>query len=131
MSTAEAAQAQRCRDCQVEPGQRHQKGCDVALCAATGHQWIQCEGQRHEFDDNIYGEHEERCQPTIWTGKWPGIVECREWNLWSRHVEGESPYWQKCVSTDEGAGEDLNTLASLGAQGLVVWSIEHERWVKP
>lgn len=120
-----------CHDCGVEPGERHKDGCDTALCVSTGFQHLQCEGEIHVHNGREYGEHEGDCAPSIWRGIWPGVIECREFNLWSRHIPGEAPYWQNCSREDEGAMEDLNELHRLAAMGELTWSREGERWVKP
>ena len=53
-----------CRDCGVKPGEQHKEGCDVERCRSCGGQYIGCgcEGQ-------LEGE--------VWTGFWPGEVECK------------------------------------------------------
>lgn len=57
---------------------------------------------------------------TVWTGEWPGIVECRELDLWVYDFPGMP-----------GKSEDLNTLARMGFTGEVVWDRDKEKWVKP
>lgn len=92
-----------CPDCGVVPGQRHRKGCDVARCHLCGWQALQC-------DDHGL----ENVPSTLWTGEWPGTAECREMGLWR----------------SEGV-PDLNQLATLAAEGHLVWSPSLERWVRP
>ena len=53
-----------CHDCGVTVGGKHQGGCDVARCLATGAQRLSC---------GCGG-----CGEDVWTGLWPGIKECYE-----------------------------------------------------
>jgi hypothetical protein len=102
-----------CPDCGVSPGTLHLENCDVALCSIDGQQRLMC-------------EHEEGNGGT-WTGEWPGVVECREFNLFSRFVPGLG-----FVPVDRGdpaAVEDLNTLTARGLSGELLWN--GERWVLP
>lgn len=41
----------RCPDCNVEPGQPHDHGCDIERCQVTGGQWITCPGLGPDPDD--------------------------------------------------------------------------------
>lgn len=99
-----------CGDCAVVPGTEHVPGCDVARCLETGMQRLSC--------DEDHG-----CGRDVWTGEWPGDVECREFGWWSRFVEGAG--WVRCDRDDPGAGEDLNRL-----QVEAVWDREARRWRK-
>lgn len=54
-------------------------------------------------------------QPTVWTGEWPGILECREFG-W--YTDPESVW---------GETEDLNRLYT---SREVVWSVEQERFIR-
>ena len=89
----------RCRDCGVLPGQVHVPGCDIALCKLCGFQDI--------------GDHDTDCPEdddrpsTVWTGRYPGLLEVEEWGL-----------------------RDLNELASLQRTTLLRWDRDLERWVK-
>jgi hypothetical protein len=120
-----------CNDCGVEPGERHKDGCDIARCASTGFQHLQCEGELHNFNGRVYGEHEGECVPGVWRGDYPGDLECREWHLWTRHIPESEPYWQPCSKDDDGATEDLNTLYLWAADGRIIWNREEERWIMP
>lgn len=118
------------------PGQQHDPaGCDVARCAATGEQWIQCPGELHEYNGREYGEHEGVCQPTIWTGQWPGEMEATEFGWYSYFdvdstAPGAGPYgkWVTCDDdpTRPGAKPDLNRVNEIHC----TWSVEQQRWVQ-
>jgi hypothetical protein len=58
-----------CHDCGVSPGEPHIFGCDVARCPICGGQKISCSCQG------------EICGEEIWTGLWPGAIECYEYGL--------------------------------------------------
>lgn len=111
-----------CPDCGAEPGEQHQFGCDVARCTATGEQFIQCEGELHTYHGREYGEHVGICQPTIWTGEWPGNEECRELGLWCYW----GPPWTPCDADHPGAVADLNTLTRMAMNGKLRW--DGQRW---
>lgn len=110
-----------CGGCGVQPGERHD-GCDVARCAATGEQWIQCGGELHEFKGNQYGEHEGTCQPDIWTGQWPGEAEAIEFGWYSYFDRG----WHQCGPDHPGATPDLNRINA----AYCTWSAPQQRWLK-
>jgi hypothetical protein len=107
-----------CHDCAVSPGEKHKDGCDVARCLECGFQRISCE---HEESDLGWGE--------IWTGEWPGELECREFGLWVKNWDDRNPGWVKTTAEDPVAIEDLNALHELAATGMVRWN--GRRWVKP
>lgn len=90
-----------CPDCAVAPGARHEQRCDVARCSECGRQYLGCDCRMS--------------QPTVWTGEWPGILECREFNLYTE----PGSYW--------GVMEDLNTLVSSPA---FEWDRSLERYVR-
>ena len=74
----------KCPDCQVNPGEQHDRYCDVARCTSCGHQLLSCECEDGEAD--------------IWTGYWPGVKEC---------------YERKMIAFDTASGTwcfDLNSL---------------------
>lgn len=98
-----------CPDCGVAPGQPHLKGCDVARCKLCGFQEIQCD----HFDDG------QIVPMTLWTGEWPGTVECQLMGLW--RTEGGEPTQLP----------DLNQLGVLACEGHLVWSPLNERWMLP
>lgn len=99
-----------CPDCQTEPGQPHQEGCDVARCARTGTQRLQC-----DHDD---------CN-TLWTGQWPGEAECIEYNWWAVFEPGTG--WIQCTADTPGAGPDLNRL---NHPAHAHWDPTAQRYVK-
>jgi len=57
-----------------------------------------------------------------WTGIWPGIEECQEYDLWSKMG---SSSWEVCKKSDPGASEDLNRL-----EEVCKWSRKLKKWVK-
>jgi hypothetical protein len=80
-----------CPDCGVKIGQKHYPNCDVA-----------CGGQRLSCgcpDEKGYGD--------IWTGLWPGTLECYEKKLIARW-EGQSSFFHEGRLTF-----DYNRLAEL------------------
>lgn len=96
--------ARNCGDCGARPGERHSDGCDVARCLVTGGQRISC---------GVFGgEVEHDCGNQAWTGEWPGIAECEEFDWWAF----ESPASQKWMQEEGVPGWDkphhnLNRLA--------------------
>lgn len=60
-----AAAEDRCPDCDVAPGARHEPGCDVARCAATGRQRLSCDIDHDHGND-------------IWSGEWPYSAEAAD-----------------------------------------------------
>jgi hypothetical protein len=118
-----------CSDCDVNPGERHLEGCDVALCKKCGHQLLSCD----HIDDSIELD-------TIWTGEWPGKLECRElgwyarWTIvteCSRDGRPDSGPERRCNADDLDAHLDLNRLGFAGHTGELVWNKQLERWVRP
>lgn len=99
-----------CTQCVAVIGERHDSDCGIGKCRQTGVQYIQCYGELHEFNGKEYGEHDGLCEPTRWGGEYPGVAECREYNL---YTEPDS-FW--------GVTEDLNTLFGYGT-----WDKETER----
>jgi hypothetical protein len=108
-----------CPDCAVAPGERHDGGCDVARCLATGQQRLQCDGR-----DEGYPHADHDCGTDVWTGEWPGDVECREFGWWVQDRCAEGMGWVPCAADAPGATEDLNRLAQDAR-----WSPEQARWV--
>lgn len=94
-----------CPDCYVAPGEPHDSGCDVERCSACNGQWISCGCEDHDS------------QKSVWTGEWPGVVECRERGWYSVLLPDRGPCvrgmgnWWPCTQDYPDAGEDLNRLA--------------------
>lgn len=92
-----------CPDCDVEPGEKHHPGCDVARCSICGTQLLSC-----DCEDG---------QPDIWSGEWPGIVECTEKGWYCQGGFGYQFPWRPCGPKDIEAREDLNRLGHWQATG--------------
>lgn len=109
-----------CPDCGVSPGYRHGEGCDVARCNLHGTQWLACDRcvEYDEYDNEIVLFPE--ALPTKWTGEWPGVVECREFDMYVYDFPGIP-----------GKSEDLNKLVFMGMTGQLTWDVEKERWIRP
>lgn len=116
---ADDLKAKNCGDCGVAPGQPHIDGCDVARCIECGWQRIGCD---HEDSDDGWG--------AIWTGEWPGDVECREFGFWCLDKCAEGKGWVPCPPGTPGAREDLNRLSHAAAFGEVIWSVNRQRFVR-
>jgi hypothetical protein len=103
----------KCPDCQVDPGERHQDGCDVARCRFVGRQYISC------FDIKVLPDGsldfleptDHACEPDRWTGEWPGVKVCRDNN------------WYNAPDSIFGYSEDLNSVPF-----RAVWNPELEDW---
>lgn len=98
-----------CPDCWVSPGEPHMAGCDVARCPLTGRQALSC--------------NHAHAQQTIWTGEWPGVVECREFGWYVAVSRTTVRNWRDGF-------EDLNRLALAALNGEVVWDVDAQRWRK-
>lgn len=88
----------------------------MARCKECGIQQIQC------------GEHWD-AEMTVWTGEWPGDVECRELGLWVSHASVMRPPIRKTTADDPDRTEDLNELHLRFAMGEIGWDRETERFV--
>lgn len=89
-----------CHDCDVPPGIPHASGCDVARCLWDGGQRLQCE--MFGVDSPIHN-----CGLDIWTGMWPGEMECFEFGF-----------------IREDGGADLNKLLMTAS-----WDRRQQTWV--
>ena len=98
----------RCPDCGVEPGQLHQRGCDIEQCERCGGQLLGC-GHRAKLR-------------LPWTGIEPGVEECRQYGLFARRWAGRG--YVPCHADDPDATEDLNRLVIEGR-----WDREKHRFV--
>lgn len=90
-----------CSQCDAEPGERHREIDDLTRCRFTGIQVWMCAVAMHT------------CEPDIWDGEYPGVKECREYNLYT----APDSFW--------GVTEDLNTLAM-----ITVWDSFEEKYIK-
>ncbi|MFI7448105.1 hypothetical protein ACIBQX_11455 [Nonomuraea sp. NPDC049714] len=108
----------RCPDCQVEPDGPHEIGCDVARCPLCGTQQLQC--REHEFAEVF----------AIWTGAWPGNVECEREGWWCIWRPGNGG-WVACEPDHPEARPDLNRLLIAAGRRELVWSRERQQWVRP
>src|SRR5690242_2449177 len=82
-----------CPDCGVRPGMEHRDGCDVERCPDCGNQLVSCpcrsvEGKRMP-----------------WTGKWPGLAECRGFSWYAGPPRKGSPK----ISTDSTRSKRCGT----------------------
>jgi len=94
-----------CPDCGAKPGENHSAGCDTEVCPITGKQEMLC-----GCCDNL-----DEIDLMPWDGEWPGLKECRLFNLYSRAREKDDTpgsYWISCDADDPRGSEDLNTLYS-------------------
>lgn len=85
-----------CPDCNVKPGEPHLSDCDVARCPKCGGQRLSCDCSEE--------------LPSIWTGEWPGVVECREYGFYCVPGSSWPAAWYPCAADYPGATEDLNRL---------------------
>jgi len=58
-----------CHDCGAGPGEPHKSGCDTARCLTCGGQRLSC------------GCTDDKGAGDIWTGLWPGTLNCFEYGL--------------------------------------------------
>lgn len=135
-----------CPDCGVLPNQPHQHGCDVERCRLCGGQAISCDcvyklanmnmdTMERDFPEvykkgptqEMYNRYDEEVNKfggrLVWTGIWPGVVECREFGWYSKMIPGK-PGWHACSADDPEASEDLNRLVT-----HATWSPKSGRYV--
>lgn len=91
-------------------GETHIDACDVARCLETGLQRLNCQGG-HD------------CGADVWTGQWPGDVECAEYGWWVRLTPDQG--WVTCDADERGAQADLNRLVD-----QCRWDRARARWVR-
>ncbi len=120
MADLEGSELQNCPACDVTVGERHQDGCGIARCGLHGWQWIACPECCGDYDDDDDDdepvERPAEAHPQVWTGTYPGVLECQQMGFWTTREDGKET-------------EDLNKLASYAFQGLVKWDRKKEQWV--
>jgi len=145
----------------------HKRGCDVERCPRCGLQAIGCgciyainnmdrrtlETEHPDiYNDGPSAEMLERwnrewgARRLKWTGAWPGVLECQEFDLWCRDLDRETGepitreemrlrimagtqkgtvrFHVPCRREDAGAHEDLNRLYR-----VTEWDPEQQRRV--
>lgn len=135
-----------CPDCGVDPGAQHLEGCDVARCPLCGAQDLGCGYQFDEGDPEsplVCGNTGQARTPgdmTVWTGVWPGVEECIEFDWWARWtvVTKHSPDglpdsgdFVPCDGDHPHAQPDLTRLNIAGQISKLRWDRERNRWVQP
>jgi len=93
---------EKCPDCGVSPGEAHLPGCDVARCLSCGGQRLSCRCEDNGGDGDI------------WTGLWPGTIECFEYGLVC-YWDGPHPIGG--IESVNKPRFDLNTEAEMRATG--------------
>lgn len=96
--TVTPEQEPRCWDCQVQIGEPHGDGCDVARCLWTGAQRLTCDMLDPEPHD---------CGHDVHIGNWPGTVECIEFGWYVRDTPNGL---QRCGPDADGAMPNINRL---------------------
>jgi hypothetical protein len=103
-----------CNDCGAKPGKRHKEGCDVARCTACGGQDISCDCD----------EPSKKPKMQVWTGIWPGVLECFEYGWFSKFKPGQGG-WIECDINDPDGVPDLNKI-----NVYAKWDADKQRYVK-
>lgn len=88
--------------CGAVIGEFHNKYCDVARCLECG--------------DQAFVSECDKWNPDVWTGFWPGTIECIQEDLycyWGPDYGRQG--WVKCSADHPGARIDLNALALVRA----------------
>lgn len=144
MSDAVAeADLKPCPDCAVAVGTPHEDGCDVARCLNDGGQRLQCDGVGPVLKlldaierigtwpeimelaveaRDFLGDDAHDCGEDVWTGHWPGEVECIEFGFWC--TDPRHPPMRPCPAGTPNAAPDLNRLLT-----ETQWDREQKRWV--
>lgn len=131
----------KCHDCDVEPGQFHEPGCDVERCPYCGRQLISCGCLEVKKRAAWIEKH-----LLPWTGVWPGAQEAAEFGLFCkwvpneqfeadkkklgvekaiRRLKGPPGQWVECGKDEPGAQPSLNRLMQ-----VAVWDREKRRFVR-
>jgi Zn-finger nucleic acid-binding protein len=135
-----------CPACKVAPGQHHETGCDVEVCARCGGQAISCgciyevcEMNRATLKDDhpdIYRDGPTEAMYAAWdtwwdarripwTGEWPGVTEAREFGWYCRR-NPDRPGYLACAPDHPQALPDLNRLSTEAR-----WDANKQRYVLP
>lgn len=133
---------QRCPECKTSIGEPHIPYCSIERCPFCGGQMLQDKCCYKHFGIDVITmkethpwiyqnglpeamaeKWEEHLRPhlLVWDGVWPGVRECREYNLWCKWTDSG---WQKCSAEDPDASEDLNELAMCAR-----WDKDKKRYV--
>lgn len=106
--------------CGAVIGEYHNDNCDIARCRKCGDQaWVSDCG---------------KWKPDVWTGWWPGTIECIELDLWVNMIDPGQPgnekgryiKWEPCEADHPNARVDLNRLYS-----VTVWDKKRQKRVLP
>jgi hypothetical protein len=125
--------AHPCQDCGATPGTEHGDGCDTARCLAYGTQRLQCmpgarmvvRGVFHWGGVDVDWEQDGHdCGRDLWTGRWPGVAECEEFDWWAVFVPNGNPSWRPVPAGTPAAVPDLNRLVTEAK-----WDAQQVRWV--
>ena len=126
--TAAAEIQEACPDCGAVVDEPHKDGCDVARCLFTGMQRLMCDGM-HCRQGPPGCSTPVTCGQDIWSGTWPGEMECAEFGWWAffRAPRPGEQYgvWEPCEPDHPDAVPDLNRLITDAA-----WDETAGRWVK-
>lgn len=93
----------KCPDCQVDPGQEHDPGCDSRYCP---------ECLRQIFGEDACPAH--KLPPKAWSGRHPGDEECEKRGWYCQDGFGpHSRYGSFCPCSADAPGAmlDMNRLA--------------------
>jgi hypothetical protein len=114
----------------MSPGFAHRENCDVARCMDCGGQRLMHELPTETLNQLAPGAGDMRdswpeCNvgSDIWTGEWPGVVECVEYGWYAKFIPGEG--WIECSEDDPEGHPDLNRLMV-----ECTWSKSARRYVK-
>lgn len=119
-----------CNGCGAEPGEQHRDWDDIARCALSGVQAIQCSGEDdepHPLDVEDYGSleawreehffyHPGKCELSTWDGEYPGVKAARKYGMFTYH--------RLYSETTGEVTEDLNSLHQIAD-----WDVESQDYV--
>jgi hypothetical protein len=111
MSRMRSKKTEVCPECDAQPGEYHNDGCDVARCANCGGQFIFCPCESPE----------NSCP---WTGQWPGEAECDEFG-WFAIRDPNGGGYIPCSRNTPDAGPDINRLYT-----DAIWDRKARRWTR-